>query len=89
MKLLDRYILSELLPPFFFGVAAFTGIMTASTVLFHLVTLMVRHGLPIGLVAAGVLIERIGYPATVLLYAGIGIFFTVAIAVVWRKAVWE
>ncbi|MNS54826.1 putative permease YjgP/YjgQ family protein [compost metagenome] len=50
MKLLDRYILSELIPPFAFGVAAFTGIMTASTVLFHLVTLMVRHGLPIGLV---------------------------------------
>lgn len=46
MKLLDRYILAELAPPFVFGVAAFTAIMTASTVLFHLVTLMVRHGLP-------------------------------------------
>lgn len=50
MKILDRYILAELAPPFLFGVAAFTGIMTASTVLFHLVTLMVRHGLPPALV---------------------------------------
>jgi hypothetical protein len=47
------------------------------------------YGLPIGLVLAGVLIERIGYEATVLLYAGIGIFFTAAIALKWRKAVWE
>ena len=50
MKILDRYILTELAAPFLFGVAAFTGIMTASTVLFHLVTLMVQHGLPIQLV---------------------------------------
>lgn len=50
MKILDRYILTELAAPFAFGVAAFTGIMTASTVLFHLVTLMVQHGLPIVLV---------------------------------------
>ena len=47
------------------------------------------YGLPIGLVLAGVLIERIGYETTVLLYAGIGIFFTAAIALTWRKAVWE
>jgi lipopolysaccharide export system permease protein len=50
VKILDRYILAELAGPFAFGVAAFTGIMTASTVLFHLVTLMVQHGLPIALV---------------------------------------
>jgi lipopolysaccharide export system permease protein len=50
MKLLDRYILSELAAPFAFGVAAFTGILTASAVLFHLVTEMVRYGLPAALV---------------------------------------
>jgi lipopolysaccharide export system permease protein len=50
VKILDRYILSELFAPFVFGVAAFTAILTASSVLFYLVTLMVRHGLPIGLV---------------------------------------
>jgi lipopolysaccharide export system permease protein len=41
---------SELAVPFAFGVAAFTGILLATTVLFHLVTLMVRHGLPAWLV---------------------------------------
>lgn len=50
MKILDRYILAELAAPFVFGVAAFTAILTASSVLFYLVTLMVRHGLPVGLV---------------------------------------
>lgn len=44
-QLFDRYVLRELLAPFAFGVAAFTGILLATTVLFHLVTLMVRHGL--------------------------------------------
>ena len=51
MKLLDRYILAELLAPFGFGVTAFTAILLATTVMFHLVTLMVRHGLPGALVA--------------------------------------
>jgi lipopolysaccharide export system permease protein len=51
MKLLDRYILAELAAPFAFGVAAFTGILTASAVLLHLVTEMVRYGLPPSLVA--------------------------------------
>lgn len=50
MKLLDRYILTELGAPFAFGVGAFTGILTASTVLFELVSLMVSHGLAFGLV---------------------------------------
>ena len=51
MKLLDRSILAELVSPFGFGVAAFTAILLATTVMFHLVTLMVRHGLPGALVA--------------------------------------
>lgn len=77
-----------------FGMLAiFIALLTHSAPGFRARVMGVRslaiYGLPIGLVAAGVLIERIGYPATVLLYAGIGIFFTVAIAVVWRKAVWE
>ncbi|MPY73799.1 MAG: MFS transporter [Alphaproteobacteria bacterium] len=77
-----------------FGMLAiFIALLTHSAPGFRARVMGVRslaiYGLPIGLVAAGVLIERIGYPATVLLYAGIGIFFTVAIAVVWRKAVWD
>jgi len=47
------------------------------------------YGLPIGLVIAGKLIEHIGYEATVILYAAIGIVFTLAMIYVWRKAVWE
>jgi lipopolysaccharide export system permease protein len=50
VKILDRYILQELAPPFGFGVAAFTAILLASTVLFHLVSLMVQHGLQTWLV---------------------------------------
>lgn len=51
MKLLDRYLLAELAAPFAFGVAAFTAILLASTVLFHLVTEMVHYGLSPPLVA--------------------------------------
>lgn len=77
-----------------FGMLAiFIALLTSAAPGFRARVMGVRslaiYGLPIGLVAAGVLIERIGYPATVLLYASVGIFFTVAIAVVWRKAVWE
>lgn len=37
MKLLDRYILKELISPFLFGIAAFTFILAGSTVLFPLI----------------------------------------------------
>jgi lipopolysaccharide export system permease protein len=43
--IVDRYILLELLGPFAFGVAAFTAILTASQVLFFLISLMVHIGL--------------------------------------------
>lgn len=49
-KIADRLVLSELLGPFGFGVAAFTAILTASSVLFNLITLMVRFGLPFSVV---------------------------------------
>lgn len=45
--IVDRYLISELLGPFLFGVGAFTAIMTATSVLFELITLMVRFGLPV------------------------------------------
>ncbi|MBM3267140.1 MAG: LptF/LptG family permease [Candidatus Sericytochromatia bacterium] len=47
---LDRYILAEHAGPFLFGVAAFTAILTASQVLFFLISLMVHIGLPAGVV---------------------------------------
>ena len=47
------------------------------------------HGLPIGLMAAGFLIERIGYPFTITVSAALGLLFTVLIAIRWRAAVWR
>ncbi|MEB3195636.1 MAG: LptF/LptG family permease [Candidatus Sericytochromatia bacterium] len=44
MTLLERSLLLELAAPFLLGVAAFTGILLSSTVLFPLVTEVVRHG---------------------------------------------
>ncbi|MNK55101.1 putative permease YjgP/YjgQ family protein [compost metagenome] len=50
LSIMDRYLILELLGPFLFGVAAFTAIMTATSVLFELITQMVRFGLPLSVV---------------------------------------
>jgi predicted MFS family arabinose efflux permease len=47
------------------------------------------YGLPLGLMASGVLIERVGFPATVTLSVAFGLLFTLAIAIRWRAAVWN
>ncbi len=44
------------------------------------------YGLPIGLIAAGWLVENVGYRGMVLLYGGVGVLATLAIALRWRKA---
>ena len=46
-------------------------------------------GLPLGLLAAGPLIERLGFSATTLLYAGLGLAATAAIGMRWRRALWH
>jgi hypothetical protein len=46
-------------------------------------------GLPLGLLAAGPLIEHFGYRATTLLYAGLGVAATLAIGYRWRQALWS
>ena len=46
-------------------------------------------GLPLGLLAAGSLIEWLGYAATTLLYAGLGLAATIAIGMRWRRALWH
>ena len=46
------------------------------------------YGLPVGLLAAGVLIERIGFSNTVTLYAGIGLACVLLIAAHWRADLW-
>ena len=50
--------------------------------------MMAIYGLPFGLMAAGALIERIGFPATTALYATIGIAATIGVAWRWRQALW-
>ena len=52
------------------------------------VRMMVIYGLPVGLLAAGSLIDRIGYSATGTLYAGLGLVAMVAIALRWRADLW-
>ena len=47
------------------------------------------YGLPIGLIASGGLIERIGYPLTVTALAAVGLAFTVLIGIKWRAAMWR
>ena len=53
------------------------------------VRMMAIYSLPLGLLAAGAMIEHIGFNATVTLYAATGIAFTVLIAMRWRAALWR
>jgi hypothetical protein len=53
------------------------------------VRMLAIWGLPLGLVAAGPLIEWIGYAATTLLYNGLGLAATIAIGWYWREALWR
>jgi hypothetical protein len=46
-------------------------------------------GLPLGLLAAGPIIALVGYAATTLLYAGLGLAATLAIGYRWRYALWR
>jgi MFS family permease len=50
--------------------------------------MMAIYGMPVGLLAAGVLIERIGFAATATLYALLGLAFTLIIAAYWRAQLW-
>jgi MFS family permease len=53
------------------------------------VRMLAIWGLPLGLVAAGPLIEWIGFAATVFLYCAAGIAATLAIGYRWREALWH
>lgn len=48
LSILDRYLLTEMLLPFLFGVAAFTSIGMAIGSLFELVSRITENGLPLG-----------------------------------------
>jgi predicted MFS family arabinose efflux permease len=47
------------------------------------------YGLPIGLMLAGVLIDRVGFPLTNTLFALVGLLLTVAIGLRWRDVLWR
>ncbi len=53
------------------------------------VRMLAIWGLPLGLLAAGPLIAWIGYAATTLLYSGLGLAATIAVAYRWRRALWH
>ena len=50
------------------------------------VRMLAIYSLPLGLIGAGVLVGRIGYDATVTIYAAIGIAATALTALLWYKA---
>ena len=53
------------------------------------IRMLMIYGVPIGLMIAGPLIGRFGYPATATLYCAIGLLFTLLIAVRWRTHIWR
>jgi len=53
------------------------------------VRMLVIYALPIGLLAAGALIDEIGFAATATLYAAAGLVLMLGIALHWRAALWH
>jgi MFS family permease len=53
------------------------------------VRMLAIYSLPLGLLAAGALIERTGFRTTVTAYAAIGLACTVLIALRWRASLWQ
>jgi Na+/melibiose symporter-like transporter len=53
------------------------------------VRMLAVYGLPLGLLASGFLIERIGYPLTITVSSAIGVLFTVLIGIRWRASMWQ
>jgi predicted MFS family arabinose efflux permease len=53
------------------------------------VRMMVIYGLPLGLLAAGSLIEQVGFAATGILYATIGLALMMSVVLHWRADLWH
>ena len=53
------------------------------------VRMMAIYSLPLGLLAAGALIDRIGFRAMASLYAVVGLVFTLIIALRWPTVLWR
>jgi MFS family permease len=53
------------------------------------VRMLAIYSLPLGLLIAGTLIERIGFRWSASMFAGTGLFFTIIIGVKWRACFWQ
>jgi len=53
------------------------------------VRMLAVYGMPLGLMASGALIERIGYPLTISALAITGLAFTLLIGIRWRASMWQ
>jgi hypothetical protein len=53
------------------------------------VRMLAVYGLPLGLLASGALIERVGYPLTIGASAATGLLGTVLIGLKWRASMWS
>jgi predicted MFS family arabinose efflux permease len=53
------------------------------------VRMLAVYGLPVGLFAFGLLIDRIGYPPTITVASAAGLACTVLIGLGWRASVWD
>jgi hypothetical protein len=47
------------------------------------------YGMPLGLMGAGVLIERVGYSLTVSVCCAVGLVSTLLIGIRWRGSMWQ
>lgn len=53
------------------------------------VRMLAVYGLPLGLIAAGLLIDLIGYPLTISALSVVGLAFTLLIGIRWRASLWH
>jgi MFS family permease len=53
------------------------------------VRMLVIYSLPLGLLAAGALIDVVGFAKTAMLYATLGLLLTLAIALRWHATIWQ
>ena len=53
------------------------------------VRMLAVYGLPLGLIGAGFLIDRIGYPSTITISAALGLLCTALIGLRWRASMWR
>lgn len=53
------------------------------------VRMLAVYGLPLGLMASGALIDRIGYAPTIAALAAVGLLFTLLAGITWRASLWQ